>query len=183
MNTQIPPRNLFFTGRRRQIRHATLLVALAGLNGTILSFIIAWLFLFRADSRMATPMQDAFIWNMILGLAITSIITLLWWLRQTGVYEATLCDSIGPSSTADLGAPPDQDRTGSHAGDSNRLPSEDTVRLAPLHPGKMDMDTARTVAALKQLEKDLVEKSLDPVQAAERVQAARQSITQGDSND
>lgn len=83
MNAHPSFRRRFLVNTRHQLCHACGLVLLACVNGALLALLLAWLFLFRVDGRMLSPMSSHALWYMAGGLFLTSLVTVAWSLWYT----------------------------------------------------------------------------------------------------
>lgn len=83
-------RRRYLVSCRHQLPHAIGIILLAAVNGIVLVFVLAWVFLFRMDTRFAAPASDGFLENLLLALAATSIISVIWSLRHTRALAGLL---------------------------------------------------------------------------------------------
>ena len=83
MNAHALFRRRFLVHKRYQLCHACGLALLAGINGGLLLFLLVWLFVFHADGRMLSPVNEHVAWYMVGGLLLTSLITVVWSLWHT----------------------------------------------------------------------------------------------------
>jgi hypothetical protein len=174
-------RRRYLVSCRHQLPHVIGITLLAAVNSIVLVFVLAWVFMFRFDTRFAAPISEGFLGNILLALVAISIISVIWSLRHTRALAGLLHKVTKVLQDGQHGRIP--------AGEVIRFRKDDAEFCdlerelnATVHLLRNTTSTqGGLLAALEKLEHDLESEHLSPKDATTRIRTIRQQLAQGGS--
>lgn len=179
-NSKIFKRRLIVC-HRKQLPFLFGLSIMAVVNTALALFVLAWLFVFGMDDRIAMQMDNTVVYKVLAVLAFSTIVAAVWSLTSTrnaiGLLDKITC--VLRKTLA--GEAPEACELNFRKKDKDYKDLEENLRQVVDRLAQAEMSPHQVVASLDKLEEDLLRNELTNEEAAVCAREIRKMVVEGES--
>ena len=179
-NAKIFKRRLIVSPRK-QLPFLFGLSIMAVVNTVLVLFVLAWLYLFGLDDRIAMQMDNRLIYKVIAVLAFSTIIAAVWSLTSTRSAIGLLNKVTTILNRTLQGDAPKDSEITFRKNDKEFIELEGHLKLVVDRLAKGEKAPQKVLACLDKLEKNLLRNELSNEEAAGCAREIREMVAKGES--